>query len=87
MFDVPQLTLYFRYSCFFCRRVMAELEELGLMVEMRSVDEYDHLSQLVDGGGMQQVPALLMTEKDGTESWMYESNDILHYLRDLGARF
>ncbi len=86
MFDAPHLALYYRYSCFFCRRVMAELEELGLIVEMRSVDEYGHLEDLLEGGGMQQVPALCMTANDGVESWMYESVDILRYFREISER-
>ncbi len=82
MMNFQNLALYYRYSCFFCRRVMVELEEMQQSVELRSVDEYEHLSALLEGGGMQQVPALRITDAEGHQSWLYESRDIIQFLQD-----
>ncbi len=39
-------------------------------------------AELVQGGGKKQVPCLRIEQADGPQ-WMYESNDIIRYLKNL----
>lgn len=41
-------------------------------------------TELVKGGGKKQVPCLRIEEKDKV-SWMYESGDIIAYLKKLSS--
>lgn len=73
--------LYVTSTCPFCIKVIRESEAMGL------VEGQDYLiveaahgtpgrKKVVDTGGKSMVPFLM----DG-ESWMYESDDIIDYLR------
>jgi len=39
-----------------------------------------YAKELVAGGGNLKVPCLKIEEYDGSETWMYESSDIIAYL-------
>ena len=76
------IELYVSYACPFCMKVMRAAEEMGLR------EEKDYLivdaapgtpgrKKVVDTGGKSMVPFLM----DG-EHWMYESDDIIDYLRN-----
>lgn len=55
-------------------------------MELRSItNNTDHQRELVQGGGLQHVPCLLITSKEGDKQWLYESNDINRYLHHLIA--
>lgn len=72
------LTLYYKPTCAFCRRVMAVIDRLELNVEMKDVTEETVLKELITIGGKQQVPFLIDTDK-GAE--IYESDDIVNHLQ------
>lgn len=72
------LTLYVRDGCAYCTVVLHALEELGLQFEEKEISDDAIAQELIDIGGMQQVPFLLDSEK---EIGMYESADIVEYLR------
>lgn len=40
-----------------------------------------HRTALVEGGGRKTVPCLRIEEADGSVRWLYESSDIVEYLR------
>ena len=55
-------------------------ENLKVDLELKDVSEDDAaLAELLEKGGQKQVPFLVDSEKDVS---MYESNDIIDYIRD-----
>jgi glutathione S-transferase len=80
--DTSDLTLYHMEYCPYCLRVRDVMEEMGLEIQMKdtSLDPAAR-RELIAGGGMSQVPCLRMQHPDGSVQWMYESQDIIRYLR------
>ncbi len=79
---LKQITLYHRPSCGYCRRVYRALEEMDISIEQINLNANDQArAELYKGGGMTQVPAIRIDLADGTQQWMYESLDIIEFLR------
>ena len=75
-------TLYQFETCPFCARVRRFLIESGLSVPMKDVQRDPAARrELVEGGGSGMVPCLRI-ERDGAVTWLYESLDIIEYLRN-----
>ncbi len=78
----PKLSLYGYAYCPYCKRVMREIDRLGIEVEMvdtlRNPGARDELFHQLGRG---TVPVLRI-EENGDERWMPESRDIINYLRD-----
>lgn len=72
------LTLYWRPTCPFCRKVLDTAEELGLTLQKKDIADPAVAAELVERGGKRQVPYLVDTAR-GVE--LYESMDIDAYLR------
>lgn len=72
------LTLYYRPTCSFCRRVMAVIDRLGLEVEMKDINDSEIEAELITLSGKKQVPYFMDTEKDVNIS---ESDAIVTYLQ------
>lgn len=77
-----QLTLYHRPTCPYCMRVFIALARLDVPVERRNIaSDPDARSELVNGGGHEQVPCLCIDESPESR-WLYESADIIAYLEE-----
>jgi glutathione S-transferase len=63
------------------------MRRLSLDIELRDARHDEaHRAALVAGGGKPQVPCLLITGDDDTQTWLYESDAINAYLnREFGA--
>lgn len=73
--------LYQYPSCPFCQRVRQFLNQAGISIEMRdTLRDPGARRELIEGGGRASVPCLRI-ERDGEVHWMYESRDIIEYLR------
>ncbi len=73
--------LYQYPSCPFCHRVRRFVQEQGIDLEMRdTLTDPEARRELVAGGGRGMVPCLRI-ERDGEVRWLYESLDIIDYLR------
>jgi len=72
------LTLYFRPTCAFCRRVMAVIERLEIEVEMKDITDTTLQAELIARGGKSQVPYLIDTDHNIE---LYESDDIVAHLQ------
>jgi len=80
------LALYQFKTCPFCIKVRQELRRLSLNIELRDArPEGEHRQALLAGGGKAQVPCLRIAEADGSVRWLYESGDIIAYLRQRFA--
>lgn len=79
--ETGKLALYQFRTCPFCTKVRKEMARLGLNIELRDAQHNpEHREALLNGGGKVKVPCLLITDDEGNEQWMYESDDINAWL-------
>ncbi len=80
------LTLYQFRTCPFCIKVRKELKRLSLNIEKRdALKDPAARAELQENGGQIKVPCLRITDEQGNHTWMYESDDIIAYLRERFA--
>lgn len=72
------LTLYYRPTCPFCRRVLAVVDRMQLQVELKDIDDEVLALELESRGGKRQVPYLV---DSAAALEMYESDDIVTHLQ------
>ena len=80
-------TLYQTRLCGFCGRVRRAIEQLGLsdaVAERYLESDPEGVRALSEGGGQVQVPCLLIEREGEPAEWLYESADIVDFLRDNG---
>lgn len=76
------LIMYQFVSCPFCIKVRREMTRLSLPIEKRDAQkDIQSREELLLGGGELKVPCLRIEAEDGSVEWMYESDDIIAYLR------
>jgi len=81
-----QLALYQFKTCPFCMKVRREIKRLSLNIELRDAQhDIHHREQLQQGGGQVKVPCLRINQNEGDETWLYESDNVIQYLRKLAA--
>ena len=77
------LKIYEMHACPFCVKVRREIKRLGLNIASTDVKKQaDDMATLVSEGGKFQVPCLRIEHEQNVE-WLYESNDIIKYLRNI----
>jgi glutathione S-transferase len=76
--------LYYSNYCYFCQKVLTFLNGRTHQISLLSTSDHAHRSSLMAGGGKTQVPCLRITDSDGKDSWLYESDDILAYINSHG---
>lgn len=74
------IRLFMLDTCGYCRRVIEYLDENNILYEKIDISEKENEEALVRIGGKRQVPFIIDTDKNIE---MYESNDILEYLKTL----
>lgn len=77
----PNLVLYHLPTCLFCWRVRFAAWRMRLSLPKKNLmlSPSAH-RELVQEGGMMQVPCLRI-EEEGRVRWLYESADIIDYLK------
>ena len=75
------LALFMRSTCPYCVRVTDFCQQAGIALPYRNITEGEHLEALMVGGGKRQVPCLRIETIDGQVSWLYESLDIIAFLK------
>ncbi len=82
--DTPakdSLALYYTPTCPFCTLVRQTINQMGIEVELRNINEdNDYLNELVAMRDRATVPVLRITSPNRDERWMPESRDIISYL-------
>ncbi len=74
--------LYCYNACFYCLLVRLTIWRLGLKITLKDVlSEPGNSAELIAGGGKMQVPCLRVELVDGDVRWIYESSEIIHYLK------
>lgn len=80
------LVLYQYKTCPFCIKVRQEMRRLSLNIEqLDAQQEGEHRRELVSGGGKAKVPCLKIADASGKTQWLYESGEIINYLRQRFA--
>ena len=80
--ECKTLQLYQFRTCPFCIKVRREIKRLSLNIETRdALHDQDARAELQQGGGEIKVPCLRITDNDGEQRWMYESDAIIAWLR------
>lgn len=75
------VVLYKSQFCPYCMRVTRYVEQAGIELPEKDVNrDPDARRELIAGGGRSMVPCLRI-EEDGQVRWLYESLDIIEYLR------
>ena len=76
------LVLYQYKTCPFCIKVRQEMRRLGLNVQKLDAQQPgQNREALASGGGKAKVPCLKITDRAGKTQWLYESGEIIKYLR------
>jgi len=80
------LVLYQYKTCPFCIKVRQEMRRLALKVACLDAQHPGtHREGLISGGGKAKVPCLKITDPAGNTQWLYESGEIIKYLRSRFA--
>lgn len=80
--ECGQLALYHFSTCPFCIKVRHEMARLSLPIQLHDAQhDAAHRAHLLQGGGKIQTPCLRIEDGQGSVQWMYESDDIIKYLR------
>lgn len=59
------------------------MQSMNLDIELRNIQKnLQHSRDLMDGGGKTMVPCLRISDGAGNETWLYESMDIITWLKD-----
>ena len=67
-------------------RVRRHIRQLNVKIEMYNIQQDMQAQQdLIQGGGMTQVPCLRIKNARGKVQWMYESSEIMYYLTNRFA--
>lgn len=76
------LTLFQFKTCPFCIKTRQEISRLSLNID-RVDAQHDGAGRqaLLAGGGQTKVPCLRITDSAGTSQWLYDSGNIIAYLR------
>ena len=76
---MTDLALFVRPTCPFCRKVTRFMAANGINVpQLDILTDRDAYAELVDKGGMDQVPCLRI----GGDRYLYESDDIIAWLKE-----
>ena len=76
-------TLYQYESCPFCHRVRLFLDEAGITLPLKdTMMDRSAFVELIQGGGSPTVPCLRIEDSSGGVRWLYESLDIISFLKD-----
>jgi len=79
---IQGLSLYYYDSCPFCNITLQVLQETGLDVALRHIQRQPHhRTELIKQGGRGQVPCLRIDLAEGKTIWLYESRDIMQFMR------
>ncbi len=74
--------LYYFSTCPYCIIVRLSIWRLDLKIPLKEIMFHpENSADLITGGGKSQVPCLRIESENGDIRWMYESMDIIRYLK------
>ncbi len=82
--NTENLSLYDFSTCPFCIKVRRFMHENNINIEILDADNNKaHKADLMTYGGKHQVPCLRIPNPDKEDKWLYESDDIIDYLKKI----
>lgn len=76
------LSLYQFNACPFCVKVRRQFRRHALNIELRDAkNNATFKDELTQEGGKYKVPCLRIEKGDGNVTWLYESEDIIAFLK------
>lgn len=76
--------LYYYDACPFCQRVLMALPQVKVEVEKRNILQNSKFGkEQKQATGRTTVPCLRIKNDTGEDTWMFESRDIIQYLKSL----
>lgn len=79
---VSGISLYQFFACPFCVKTRRAIHALNVNIESRDINKNLYFrTELQENAGKVKVPCLRIEENDEVR-WMYESNDIIEFLRN-----
>ncbi len=83
MADAREYALYYHPFCPYCVRVLMALRDLDPPLTLHNVITHPaRRRELIAGGRRGTVPCLRIDQPGTPSRWMYESADIIAYLRE-----
>ncbi|AEP28478.1 glutathione S-transferase N-terminal domain-containing protein [Brumicola nitratireducens] len=83
--ELQEFTLYQFFACPFCIKTRRAMYKMNLPIVKRNVSKGSpYRDELLQGGGKVQTPCLRIESATGT-TWLYESSEIIDYLRQRFA--
>lgn len=80
--EMADLELFHFSTCPFCIRVRLALWRMGVSIPMSNIHRSAaKREELIAGGGRKTVPCLRIESSNGGIEWLYESADIIRYVR------
>ena len=85
--NIQDLTLYHYQSCPYSAVARQAIKQTGLNIEQRDVLlQPQHRTELTSEGGKPQVPCLRIENENGDAHWLYESQDIIQFVRQYAKK-
>lgn len=79
---IPNHQLFYTATCPFCITVRATLFFKGLKMTLKDTAfSQQNRAELIACGGKSQVPCLRIEKDNADIQWMYESADIINYMK------
>lgn len=76
------MAIYQFEACPFCVKVRRELRRHALHIELRDAkNDSKHKEELIAEGGKHKVPCLRIDDGSGDAKWLYESDEIIKFLK------
>jgi glutaredoxin len=77
-----KFSLYQFNTCPFCVKVRRQIRKFSLDIELRDAkNNLVYKEELMKEGGAHKVPCLRIDHNPNRTEWLYESNDIIAYLK------
>lgn len=77
-----KFSLYQFEACPFCVKVRRQIRKYALDIEVRDAkNNAAHKAELLAEGGSHKVPCLRIGKEGSEAKWLYESDDIISYLK------
>jgi|TARA_B110000037_G_scaffold193934_1_gene229210 glutaredoxin len=82
-----KLTIYQFEACPFCVKVRRFIRKNNLKINLKDAKN-NHIfkAELMDGGGKHKVPCLRIEKINSKTEWLYESTEIINFLKNNIAR-
>ena len=78
------LTMYQFEACPFCVKVRRFIRKNNLKIHLKdSKNNEIFKTELVNGGGKHKVPCLKIEKINAKTEWLYESNEIIRFLKKI----